>query len=53
MDNSPQEEIGFLRKELDDKQNTIDNLINLLNDVTTKRDGTNFSRKSLQIKTIS
>ena len=48
-----QEEISFLRKELGNKQKVIYNLINLLNDVTTKHDETNFSCKSLQIKTTS
>ena len=49
LDNFLQEEISFLRKELDNKQKVIDNLMNLLNGVTTKRDETNFSCKSLQI----
>ena len=53
LDNFLQEEISFLRKELDNKQNVTDNLINLLNGVTTKRDETNFSCKSLQIKNTS
>ena len=53
MDNFLLEEINFLRKELDNKQKVIDNLINLLNGVTTKRDKTNFSCKSLQIKNTS
>ena len=53
LDNFLQEEISFLRKELDNKQKVIDNLINLLNGVTTKRDETNFSCKSLQIKNTS
>ena len=53
MDNFLQEEISFLKKELDNKQKVIDNLINLLNGVTTKLDETNFSCKSLQIKTTS
>ena len=53
MDNFLQEEISFLKKELDNKQKVIDNLINLLNGVTTKLDKTNFSCKSLQIKTTS
>ena len=53
LDNFLEEEIGFLRKELGNKQKIADNLINLLNVVTTKRDGTNFSCKSLQIKTTS
>ena len=53
MDKFLQEEIAFLRKELDNKQKIIDNLINLLNGVTTKHDETNFSCKSLQIKTTS
>ena len=35
------------------KQKIVDNLINLLNSVTTKRDKTNSSCKSLQIKTTS
>ena len=48
-----EEEISFLRKELDNKQKVIDNLINLLNGVTTKRDEKNFSCKSLQIKNTS
>ena len=50
LDNFLQEEISFLRKELDNKQKVIDNLINLLNGVTTKRDEKNFSCKNLQIK---
>ena len=53
LDNFLQEEISFLKKELDNKQKVIDNLINLLNGVTTKLDETNFSCKSLQIKTTS
>ena len=53
MDNFLQQEISFLRKELDNKQKVIDNLMNLLNGVTTKRDETNFSCKSLQIKNTS
>ena len=53
LDNFLLEEISFLRKELDNKQKVIDNLINLLNGVTTKRDETNFSCKSLQIKNTS
>ena len=53
LDNFLQEEISFLRKELDNKQKVIDNLMNLLNGVTTKRDETNFSCKSLQIKNTS
>ena len=53
LDNFLQEEISFLRKELDNKQKVIDNLINLLNGVTKKRDKTNFSCKSLQIKNTS
>ena len=53
LDNFLQEEIGFLRKELDKKQKIVDNVINLLNSVTTKRDKTNSSCKSLQIKTTS
>ena len=36
---------------MDNKQKIIDNLINLLNGVTTRRDETNFFYKSLQIKT--
>ena len=35
------------------KQKIVDNLINLLNSVTTKRGKTNSSCKSLQIKTTS
>ena len=38
---------------MDNKQKIIDNLINLLNGVTTKGDETNFPCKSLQIKNIS
>ena len=53
MDKFLQEEIVFLRKELDNKQKIIDNLINLLNGVATRRDETYFSCKSLQIKTSS
>ena len=53
LDNFLQEEISFLRKELDNKQKVIDNLINLLNGVTTKGEKTNFSCKSLQIKNTS
>ena len=53
LDNFLQQEISFLRKELDNKQKVIDNLMNLLNGVTTKRDETNFSCKSLQIKNTS
>ena len=53
LDNFPREEISFLRKELDNKQKIIDNLINLLNGLTTKRDETNFSCKSFQIKNTS
>ena len=53
LDNFLQEEISFLRKELENKQKVIDNLINLLNVVTTKRDETNFSCKSFQIKNTS
>ena len=53
MDNFLQEEVSFLRKELNNKQKVIDNLINLLNGVNTKRDETNFSCKSLQIKNSS
>ena len=47
LDNFLQEEISFLMKELDNKQKVIDNLINLLNGVTTKRDEKNFSCKNL------
>ena len=47
LDNFLEEEICFLRKELDNKQNVIDNLMNLLDGVTTKRDKRNFSCKSL------
>ena len=53
LDKFPQEEISFLRKELDKEQKIIDNLINSLNGVTTKCVETNFSCKSLQIKTTS
>ena len=53
LDNFLQEEVSFLRKELNNKQKVIDNLINLLNGVNTKRDETNFSCKSLQIKNSS
>ena len=53
LDNFLLEEISFLRKELDNKQKVIDNLINLLIGVTTKRDEKNFSCKSLQIKNTS
>ena len=53
LDKFLQEEIGFLSKELHNKQKIIDNLINLLNGVTTKRDEINFSCKSLQIKNTS
>ena len=53
MDNFLQQEISFLGKELDNKRKVIDNLINLLNGLTKKRDETNFSCKSLQIKNIS
>ena len=53
LDNSLQEEISFLRKELDNKQKVIDNLINLLNGVTTKGEKTNFSCKILQMKNTS
>ena len=38
---------------MDNKQKVIDNLINLLSGVNTKRDETNFSCKSLQIKNSS
>ena len=48
-----QEEISFLRKELDNKQKIIDNLIHLLNSVTAKHDETNFPYKRLQIETTS
>ena len=48
-----QEEISFLRKELNNKQKVIENLKNLFNGITTKRDETNFSSKSLQIKNTS
>ena len=48
-----QEEISFLRKELDNKQKIIDNLIHLLNSVTAKHDETNFADKRLQIETTS
>ena len=47
LDNSLQQDINFLRMELDKKQKVIDNLMNLLNGVTTKRDETNSSCKSL------
>ena len=50
FNNFLQEEISFLRKELDNKQKVIDNLLNLLNGVTTKRDETNFSCKSCKLK---
>ena len=53
LDKFLQEEIGFLRNELDSKQKIIDNFINLLNSATTKPEETNFSCKSLQIKTTS
>ena len=54
LDNFLQQEISFLRKELDNKQKIFDNLINLLNRVTTIRDETNFSsKKVLQIKNTS
>ena len=53
LDNFLQEEIGSLRKELDNKQKIIDNLISLLNSVTKKRDETNFFCKSFQVKTTS
>ena len=53
MDNFLQEEISFLRKELDNQQKVIDNLINLLNGVSTKHDKTKISCKSLQIKNTS
>ena len=38
---------------MDNKQTIIDSLTNLLNGVTTKCDETNFSCKTLQIKTTS
>ena len=38
-----EEETSFLRKELDNKQKVIDNLIHLLVGVTAKHDETNFS----------
>ena len=44
LDNSLQQKISL---ELDKKQKVTDNLINLLNGVTTKRDETNSSCKSL------
>ena len=53
LDNFLQEEISFLRKELDNQQKVIDNLINLLNGVSTKHDKTKISCKSLQIKNTS
>ena len=53
MDKFVQGKIGFLKKKLYNKQKIIDNLINLLNDVTTKRDEAKFSCKSFQIKTTS
>ena len=40
----------FFKEELDNKRKIIDNLINLLNFITTKCDETNFSCKSLQTK---
>ena len=52
LDKFLQEKNGFLRKGLDKKQNIFDNLINLLNGVTTKRDETNSSCTSLQIKSL-
>ena len=51
LDKFLQEEIRFLRKELGKKQKINNNLINLLNHVTTHRDEKNFSCKSLQIET--
>ena len=53
LDKFVQDKIGFLKKKLYNKQKIIDNLINLLNDVTTKRDEAKFSCKSFQIKTTS
>ena len=53
LDKFLQDKIGFLKKKLYNKQKIIDNLINLLNDVTTKRDEAKFSCKSFQIKTTS
>ena len=53
LDKFVQDKIGFLKKKLYNKQKVIDNLINLLNDVTTKRDEAKFSCKSFQIKTTS
>ena len=53
MDKFVQDKIGFLKKKLYNKQKIIDNLINLLNDVTTKCDEAKFSCKSFQIKTTS
>ena len=47
LDNSLQQEISFLKMELDKKQNVTDNLINLLNGVTTKRHETNSSCQCL------
>lgn len=53
LDKFLQEEIRFLRKELGKKQKIINNLINLLNHVTTHREEKNFPCKSLQIETTS
>ena len=53
MDKLLQKRIGFLREELDNKQRIIDNLINLLNGVTTTINEVNFSCRSLQIKNTS
>ena len=53
LDKFLQKEISLLRKELDNKQKMIDNLIDLLNGVTTKRDETSFYCKSLQTKNTS
>ena len=53
LDKFLQDKIGFLKKKLYNKQKIIDNLINLLNDVTRKRDEAKFSCKSFQIKTTS
>ena len=47
LGNSLQQKISFVRMELDKKQKVTDNLINLLNGVTIKRDETNSSCKSL------
>ena len=53
LDKFLQDKIGFLKKKLYNKQKIIDNLINLLNDATRKRDEAKFSCKSFQIKTTS